>query len=137
MSRLERLRNVLDALDGVRSRGERAEPPGFAVSHAIFLAARALFGLSRAATVLYVLTTLGSGAVGFALRSIGAPKYDARGVLASEGDDLGAAGVTSLMWDAVYLTWAVHVLVALVSRWFWSLYLAIPACASRDGRGGC
>ena len=27
-------------------------------------------------------------------------------------------------------TWAVHVLVALVSRWFWSLYLAIPACAS-------
>lgn len=102
------------------------------MSHAIFLASRALFGLSRASTVLYVLSTLGSGAVGFALRSVGAPRYDARGVLASEGEDLSAPGVTSLMWDAVWLTWAVHGLVALVSRWFWALYLTIPACASDD-----
>lgn len=46
--------------------------------------------------------------------------------MAQVGDDLSLPGMTAYMFDFVYITWFVHVGVALVSRRFWWTYAVIP-----------
>ncbi|RKP15230.1 hypothetical protein BJ684DRAFT_7327, partial [Piptocephalis cylindrospora] len=51
-------------------------------------------------------------------------------ILASPGNDLYGPGLTSYMFDVIYVTWFVHLGVALISDSFWWFYLAIPAFAT-------
>ncbi|GAA5854381.1 hypothetical protein JCM8547_001802 [Rhodosporidiobolus lusitaniae] len=50
--------------------------------------------------------------------------------LADKGADISAGtGLTTYIFDVIYVTWAVHVLTALVSAQFWKLYWIIPLYA--------
>jgi len=46
--------------------------------------------------------------------------------MATKGEDLAASGLTSYMFDVIYVTWFVHVGAALLTTKFWYLYLSIP-----------
>ncbi|KAI9227449.1 MAG: hypothetical protein DHS80DRAFT_31774 [Piptocephalis tieghemiana] len=50
-------------------------------------------------------------------------------ILASPGNDLYGPGLTSYMFDVIYVTWFVHLGVALISDHFWWIYLVIPSYA--------
>jgi hypothetical protein len=57
--------------------------------------------------------------------------YDTEGKnIVSAGDDLLQEGLTSYMFDVIYVTWMVHTGVALVSDAFWWMYLVIPVFAA-------
>lgn len=45
--------------------------------------------------------------------------------MAKKGEDLSAKGLISYAFDVIYVTWATHVLTALISGWFWYLYLSV------------
>ncbi|PWN23806.1 hypothetical protein BCV69DRAFT_10789 [Microstroma glucosiphilum] len=65
--------------------------------------------------IKYVLTEAIAAGLGLVMRD-----------MAKKGDDLSAEGLTALMWDVVFVTWAVHVGTALIWRRFWWLYAVIP-----------
>ena len=44
--------------------------------------------------------------------------------LRAAGADLDAPGLTDLLWDVVYWTWAVLALVAVAGEWAWWLYVS-------------
>ncbi|WPH03171.1 Hypothetical protein R9X50_00604700 [Acrodontium crateriforme] len=46
--------------------------------------------------------------------------------LKKAGDDLEAKGLTEWMWDVLYWTWGVIVLVAVAGDWAWWLYGVVP-----------
>ena len=48
---------------------------------------------------------------------------------AASGQDLAQEGLTTYMFDIIYVTWFVHVTTAVVSRYFWWAYLVIPVYA--------
>ncbi|GAA5917062.1 hypothetical protein JCM6882_001918 [Rhodosporidiobolus microsporus] len=49
---------------------------------------------------------------------------------AAKGEEIGAAkGLTTYMFDVIYVTWFVHVTAALVSARFWLVYWVIPLYA--------
>ncbi|KAM0752834.1 DUF788-domain-containing protein [Meredithblackwellia eburnea MCA 4105] len=49
--------------------------------------------------------------------------------MAAKGGDLAAAGLTSYIFDIIYVTWFVHVTTAVIWAKFWYLYLVIPGYA--------
>ncbi|ORY56540.1 hypothetical protein BCR35DRAFT_284110 [Leucosporidium creatinivorum] len=49
--------------------------------------------------------------------------------MAKRTDELAAPGLTSYIFDVIYVTWFVHVATALISTKFWYLYLVIPSYA--------
>ncbi|GAA5828792.1 hypothetical protein JCM11251_005876 [Rhodosporidiobolus azoricus] len=49
---------------------------------------------------------------------------------AAKGEEVGAGkGLTTYMFDIIYVTWFVHVMAALVSAKFWLVYWIIPLYA--------
>ncbi|KAJ1930338.1 hypothetical protein IWQ60_000359 [Tieghemiomyces parasiticus] len=56
---------------------------------------------------------------------MGQPTYGPAGEVLAAGEDLSTSGLTSFMFDILYVTWFVH-LGSLVSRYFWYFYLVIP-----------
>lgn len=71
----------------------------------------------------------------FQLELVGTPKYDAKGGLVSSGSDLGQAGLTEYMFDVLYLTWGIQLLVACTTTYAWWLYLIVSislTCAETD-----
>jgi len=85
---------------------------------------------------MYLLTAGLAGWLQFQLESVGRPKYDGRGALISAGSDLGQAGLTEYMFDVVYLTWGIQLLVAFTTTHAWWLYLIVtsPPLGLTDGR---
>lgn len=53
--------------------------------------------------------------------------------MALKGEDLNAEGLTALMWDVIFVTWAVHVGTALVWKKLWWLY-AVVSCVCLRAR---
>ncbi|KAJ1959065.1 hypothetical protein IWQ62_004762 [Dispira parvispora] len=76
----------------------------------------------------YVATFLVSFFVFQQLVSMGQPHYNERGDLLRSGEDLGMPGLTSYMFDVLYVTWFVH-LGTLWSDLFWYLYVLLPGYA--------
>ncbi|KAJ2780160.1 hypothetical protein H4R18_003608 [Coemansia javaensis] len=75
--------------------------------------------------VLYLAT---AGAEALVIRNFYAmarPRHNSGGVVVDAGADLGAPGLTSYMFDYVYISWFVH-LLSLATRWAWAVYLVIP-----------
>ena len=61
------------------------------------------------------------------LESIGRPAFDDRGGIIKSGSDLGQSGLTEYMFDILYLTWGIQILVAVTNVQFaWCLYLSVP-----------
>lgn len=54
------------------------------------------------------------------------PVFDEREKLVSPGLDINTKGLVEYFWDIIYVTWFVHLGVAILSRKFWWLLLIIP-----------
>lgn len=79
----------------------------------------------------YLFCSLPAFLLQFQLERMGRPKYDAKGVLVTAGDDLAQAGLTEWFHDVLYLTWACDLLAPITgSNKVWYLYLLIPTYAS-------
>ncbi|KAJ1973764.1 hypothetical protein H4R35_003944 [Dimargaris xerosporica] len=76
-------------------------------------------------TIAYTVTFVISLIIYWQLMSMGKARYNPQGDLISGGEDLRMAGLTSYMFDILYITWLVH-LGSLVSSYFWYLYWLIP-----------
>ncbi|UZJ57360.1 hypothetical protein CBS101457_006680 [Exobasidium rhododendri] len=93
---------------------------GFLLTNSIHLLF--VFGLFRkssgsfGALIKYIITEAIAACLAIVLRG-----------MAKQGDDLGQAGLTSYMFDVIYVTWFVHLTTALISAKFWYTYLSIPA----------
>jgi hypothetical protein len=59
------------------------------------------------------------------LEFVGRPKFDVRGGVVDPGSDLAQKGMTEYMFDVLYLTWGIQVLVATTTGWAWFLYLLV------------
>ncbi|KAI5479897.1 hypothetical protein MNV49_002455 [Pseudohyphozyma bogoriensis] len=93
---------------------------GFAVSNIIYLLHLFIFRSGRTWTRLFYFSVTDVLAIVLWNQLEG---------MAKRGDDLSAAGLTSYMFDVIYVTWFVHVGTALITTKFWLLYLSIPAYA--------
>ncbi|KAK3900129.1 hypothetical protein C8A05DRAFT_36244 [Staphylotrichum tortipilum] len=86
------------------------------------------FLLRPRSLTLYLVLSIPSFFSQFTLERTGRPRYDpASGALKSAGEDLGAAGLTEYMFDVVWVTWAVDVLVVLFGDWAWFFWGVVPA----------
>jgi hypothetical protein len=74
---------------------------------------------------MYLLSAGLAGWLQFQLESIGRPVFDDRGQVVRSGSDLGQAGLTEYMFDVLYLTWGIQVLVAFTTSYAWWLYLLV------------
>ena len=74
---------------------------------------------------MYFLTAGLAGWLQFQLESVGRPSFDDRGVLITAGSDLGQSGLTEYMFDILYLTWGIQLLVAFITTYAWWLYLLV------------
>lgn len=84
----------------------------------------------------YVVMSLPSFACQFMLERAGRPHYDAQtGALRTSGEDLAAAGLTEYMFDVVWVTWGVSVLVILFGNKLWFLWAIVPAYGAYKGYG--
>lgn len=43
----------------------------------------------------------------------------------TRGEDLNAKGLTSYFYDIIYVTWITHIGAAILSRYFWYIYLIV------------
>ena len=96
--------------------------------NALFILIRFVMRRSSATwslSLMYLLTAGLAGWLQFQLESVGRPKYDSRGGLITSGSDLGQAGLTEYMFDVVYLTWGIQLLVAFTTTYAWWLYLIV------------
>lgn len=76
---------------------------------------------------MYALTFALAAWLQLQLESVGRPKFDSKGALLSSGSDLGQAGLTEYMFDILYLTWGIQLLVACTTTWAWWLYLVVSS----------
>jgi len=57
----------------------------------------------------------------------GRPSYDpTTHALKKSGEDLAAQGLTEYMFDVIWVTWAVAILVVLFGNWAWFLWCVVP-----------
>ncbi|KAJ2773644.1 hypothetical protein IWQ56_000909 [Coemansia nantahalensis] len=102
-----------------------------AAVNGVYLVVRVLLqrgSLGWGELLLYVATAGAEAAVIRNFYSMAQPRYS-NGVLVDAGADLSTAGLTSYMFDYVYIAWAAH-LLSLATRWAWALFLVIPAYAA-------
>ncbi|KAI5838230.1 hypothetical protein DFP73DRAFT_565238 [Morchella snyderi] len=95
--------------------------------HVLFILYRLLF--RHGSWAKYLALTLPSLATEYYLERLGRPRYAQSGELRTPGEDLAARGVTEYLWDIVYATWVVLVLVGVAGEWAWWLLAAVPAYA--------
>jgi len=74
---------------------------------------------------MYIITTALSTFVQVQLELVGRPQYDQKGQVIQSGSDLGQGGLTEYMWDFIYVTWAIQLLVAFTTTWAWYLYFLV------------
>ncbi|KAI9592761.1 hypothetical protein BDF19DRAFT_416065 [Syncephalis fuscata] len=78
--------------------------------------------------IRYLLTWLPTLFIYRQFASMAQPQRDMSGAIVSGGDDLNAPGLTSYMFDILYVTWFVH-LGSLAWSSVWWFYLVIPCYA--------
>ncbi|KAM7188679.1 Protein of unknown function (DUF788) domain containing protein [Naviculisporaceae sp. PSN 640] len=72
----------------------------------------------------------------YVLEKSGRPDIDEHaGVIRSAGEDLSAPGLTEYMWDVVWVTWGVAVLVIFFGDKLWTLWAIVPAYGLYKGVG--
>jgi len=71
--------------------------------------------------------------VQFQIEFVGRPKFDERGGVLDPGSDLAQLGMTEYMFDVLYLTWGIQLLVAFTTTWAWWLYLLVCPSFLRVG----
>jgi SRP-independent targeting protein 2/TMEM208 len=74
---------------------------------------------------MYALSAGLAGWLQFQLESIGRPTFDDKGGVIKTGSDLGQSGLTEYMFDILYLTWGIQILVAFTTQYAWLLYLVV------------
>ena len=74
---------------------------------------------------MYALSAGLAGWLQFQLESIGRPIFDDKGGVIKTGSDLGQSGLTEYMFDILYLTWGIQILVAFTTPYAWFLYLVV------------
>jgi SRP-independent targeting protein 2/TMEM208 len=79
---------------------------------------------------MYVLSATLAGWLQYQLEFVGRPTFDDRGGVIKTGDDLGQAGLTEYMFDILYLTWGIQLLVAFTTVYAW--WLCLLVCNSRQ-----
>jgi hypothetical protein len=93
-----------------------------------FIVVRLLLRRSSSTWTLYILYLLSFATAGwlqYQLESVGTPKFDDKGGVLKTGDDLGQSGFTEYMFDVIYLTWGIQLLVAFTTTYAWWLYLLV------------
>ncbi|KAI8054626.1 hypothetical protein BDF22DRAFT_742563 [Syncephalis plumigaleata] len=76
----------------------------------------------------YLITWLPTIFIYRLMAKMARPQRDMSGAIVSGGDDLNAPGLTSYMFDILYVTWFVH-LGSLLWSFIWWFYLVIPLYA--------
>lgn len=74
---------------------------------------------------MYFLSAGLAGWLQFQLESVGTPRFDEKGGVITSGSDLGQEGLTEYMFDVIYLTWGIQILVAFTTTYAWWLYLLV------------
>lgn len=74
---------------------------------------------------MYFLSASLAGWLQLQLESIGKPTFDDRGGVVKTGNDLGQSGLTEYMFDVLYMTWGIQLLVAFTTTYAWWLYLLV------------
>jgi hypothetical protein len=103
----------------------------FLAVNLIFMVFRLVLRRASSTWTLYIMYFLSAGLAGwlqFQLESVGRPVYDERGQVVSSGSNLGQAGLTEYMFDVLYLTWGIQLLVSFTTTYAWSLYLLVQKC---------
>ncbi|KAG4305747.1 hypothetical protein PORY_000657 [Pneumocystis oryctolagi] len=100
---------------------------GGLISNSIFIGIRLVYHYSsttKYTIILYFLTFSLSMGLSYFLWSIGSPKYE-KEHLKSPGEDLSQEGITTYMFYIIYMTWVIHIIVAIFSDKAWFLYLVL------------
>jgi SRP-independent targeting protein 2/TMEM208 len=74
---------------------------------------------------MYFLSASLAGWLQLQLELMGKPTFDDRGGVVKTGNDLGQSGLTEYMFDILYLTWGIQLLVAFTTAYAWWLYLLV------------
>ncbi|KAK0654355.1 hypothetical protein QBC41DRAFT_238306 [Cercophora samala] len=107
---------------------------GSLIVNGLFLLLNFIFR-SRSLLTWFILS-LPSFVCQFILEKSGRPTYDpSTNALKSSGEDLAAPGLTEYMFDVVWVTWAVAILVALFGNWAWFFWAIVPAYGIYKGYG--
>lgn len=74
---------------------------------------------------MYFLSAALAGWVQFQLEFVGRPTFDEKGGVITTGSDLGQAGTTEYLFDILYMTWGIQLLVAFTTTYAWLLYFLV------------
>jgi len=105
---------------------------GFLISNSLFLGIRGFWFYATMTWTLwtiYIITSLIAVGLYVQLIKMAQPRIDSSGGLVDGGDNLSQEGLTSYMFDVIYVTWFIHASVSLISDSFWWLYSVIPCFA--------
>ena len=101
---------------------------GFLVINGTFILIRLILRRKLSSTSLYIMYFLSfclAAFLQYQLESVGKPKFDERGGVLRTGSDLGQQGLTEYMFDVLYLTWGIQLLVAATTVHAFWLYLLV------------
>jgi SRP-independent targeting protein 2/TMEM208 len=76
---------------------------------------------------MYFLSASLAGWLQFQLESVGRPTFDEKGGVIETGSDLGLGGLTEYLFDVLYVTWGIQLLVAFTTTYAWWLYLLVSS----------
>ncbi|KAG4303427.1 hypothetical protein PCANB_000328 [Pneumocystis canis] len=97
---------------------------GGLISNSIFISIRLIYrytSTTKYTFILYFITFSFSMGLSYLLWSMGSPKYK-KEHLESPGEDLNQEGIIRYMFYAIYMTWVIHITVAILSDKAWCLY---------------
>jgi len=108
----------------------------FLAINATFILIRLFLRHASSTWTLYIMYLLSASLatwLQFQIEFVGRPKFDERGGVLDPGSDLAQLGMTEYMFDVLYLTWGIQLLVAFTTTWAWWLYLLVCCSFSRVG----
>lgn len=107
---------------------------GAVIVNGLFLLWHFLF--KSRSLLAYALLSAPSFICQFALEKAGRPSYEkSTGALRNSGEDMSAPGLTEYMWDVIWVTWAVQIIVMFFGNWFWLFWAVVPAYGAYKGYG--